>query len=300
MRQTARAAVLARHRLTPSEKLGEGGESEVYALDADRVLLLHRQEASAYVRQIGELYGQLDRTAVPYALPEVLEVETEGEVSWSIERRLSGRSFDTMLPTLRGADRAAALTSYVDAAAAFRALGVPAGWEGGCGELFTDELLHAERWGDLLAERLALQVERARAVVGDAIDLDIAAAGILSTARSESFAATTLVHGDWFPGNVLMGDDLQVSAAIDLGWLTVVGDATHDVRTAVVFCEVRPWLRPEDDATLLAAAERHLGPSAAEAIGRTRRYEQLRFAFVEEDEHLHSWCLQGLHRELAT
>ena len=79
-----------------------------------------------------------------------------------------------------------------------------------------------------------------------------------------------------------------------------VGDATHDVRTAVVFCEVRPWLRPEADATLLAAAERHLGPSAAEAIGRTRRYEQLRFAFVEEDEHLHSWCLQGLHRELAT
>ena len=29
-------------------------------------------------------------------------------------------------------------------------------------------------------------------------------------------------------------------------------------------------------------------------IARTRRYEQLRFAFVAEDPHLHTWCLDGL------
>ena len=45
-----------------------------------------------------------------------------------------------------------------------------------------------------------------------------------------------------------------MSAAIDLGWLTVVGPADHDVRSAVVFFEVRPWLQPGDAEVLDAAA----------------------------------------------
>ena len=104
------------------------------------------------------------------------------------------------------------------------------------------------------------------------------------------------MHGDYFPGNVLLGDDLRVSAVLDLGWLTVVGDPTHDVRSAVCFWAVRPWSRPGDDDALLAAAQRHLGPEAAGLIERTRRFEQLRFAFVAEDPHLHAWCLAGLRR----
>ena len=66
------------------------------------------------------------------------------------------------------------------------------------------------------------------------------------------------------------------------------------MRAAVVFNEVRPWQQREDLAVLTAAAARHLGSDAAERIDRTRRYEQLRFAFVTEDEHLHRWCLAGL------
>ena len=52
------------------------------------------------MRRIGALYDDLDRTAVPYALPEVLEVHGDGEVSWSIERRLPGRPLDALLRQL--------------------------------------------------------------------------------------------------------------------------------------------------------------------------------------------------------
>jgi hypothetical protein len=93
---------------------------------------------------------------------------------------------------------------------------------------------------------------------------------------------------------VLVDDELRVSAALDLGWLTVVGAAHHDVLSAAVFCEVRPTHRPADTAVLEAAVRRHLGPDGADALGRTRRYEQLRFAFVTEDLHLHRWCVAGL------
>jgi aminoglycoside phosphotransferase (APT) family kinase protein len=293
--EAQRDALLARYRVGPADVLGHGGEAVVYALDGGRVLRAHRHEAAEYVRRIADLYGSLDRSAVPYALPEVLEVHGDGEVSWSIERRLPGRPFDELLRRLEGDDRALALRAYVDGAAAFRALGQPPGWRGGCGELFTDERLHAERWGDLLADRLALQLEQARPVLAPAIDdLDALVAPILASARAEEGAVESLVHGDWFPGNVLLDDDLRVSAAIDLGWLTVVGAPDHDILSAAVFCEVRPTHRADDAVVLEAAVARHLGDTAHDALDRVRRYEQLRFAFVTEDEHLHEWCLAGL------
>ena len=288
-------AALRRYGLTEADLLGHGGEAHVYAIDEHRVLRIHHQEAASYTRRIGELYGQLDRSAVPYALPEVLEVHGDGEVSWSVERRLPGRALDVLVPTLRGPDRARALTAYVDGAAAFGALGVPAGWVGVYGELFTAERLRADRWGDLLVARLALQLDQAAPLLDAVVPaLDAVRTRLLGEARIEPDAPATLVHGDWFPGNVLLGDDLEVSAAIDLGWLTVVGPADHDVRSAVVFFEVHPWLEPGDAEVLVAAAERHLGPDAPALIDRTRRFEQARFAFVADDEHLHRWCVAGL------
>ena len=250
------------------------------------------------MRRIGALYDRLDRSAVPFVLPQVLEVH-EDDVTWSIERRLPGQALDGCLDALDGDQRRRAIAGYVDGAAAFAALGVPPGFGAGYGELFTDEALRAGRWGDLLAKRLALQMERADPVVRDQVPgLDRAAARIIASAREEPAEGRTLVHGDFFPGNVLLGEDLRVSAVLDLGWLTVVGDPTHDVRSAVAFWAVRPWSRPGDDHALLAAAQHHLGTDAADLIERTRRFEQLRFAFVAEDPHLHAWCLAGL-REAA-
>jgi putative membrane protein len=293
-----RRAILDRYGIGPDDFLGRGGEANVFALDAERVLRLHRSSdpaASAdYTRRIGALYDQLDRDAVPFALPQVLEVH-EDEVSWSIERRVAGRPLDQRLGGLADDDRRRAIDGYIDGAAAFALLGVPSGFGDGYGELFTVEGLHGERWGELLAGRLELQHEMGATVIREHVpDIDRAAARIVASAREEPAAGRTLVHGDYFPGNVLVGDDLRISAVLDFGWLTVVGDPTHDVRSAVVFWGVRPWSRPGDDEALLAAARRHLGRDAAELIARTRRFEQLRFAFVAEDPHLHAWCIEGL------
>ena len=289
------AALLEQHGVSSADELGHGGEAHVYGLDANRVLRIHHHEAAEHMRRLAEFYAGLDRSTVPYALPEVLEVHGDGEASWSIERRLPGRPLDSLIGDLRGDDRTWALTAYVDGAAAFAGLGRPKGWPGGCGELFTEEQLRADRWGDLLADRLGRQLDQADPLLQGVVPrLAAVRTRILGEARLEENRGLALVHGDWFPGNVLLGDDLRVSAAIDLGWLTVVGAPDHDVRSAVAFFEVHPWMEPGDDAALLAAAGRYLGDDARELVDRTRRFEQARFAFVDEDEHLHRWCVAGL------
>ena len=293
--EAARAAVLADHGVAPADLLGAGGEAEVFALGSDRVLRVHRREAADHARAVADLCASLDRRSVPYALPEVLEVHTRDGVSWSIERRLPGRVLEAVLAGLRGPDRATALTSYLEGAAAFAALGLPSGWPGGYGEVLTDERLHADRWGDLLADRLRLQLAQARPVLAGVVPaLDDVVRRVAAEARTEEAREPALVHGDWFPGNVLVGEDLEVTAAIDLGWLTVVGDPTHEVRSAAVFLEVRPWSQPGDDAIVRSVARRLLGPDAGRLIDRTRRFEQARFAFVDDDHHLHQWCVAGL------
>ena len=47
-----------------------------------------------------------------------------------------------------------------------------------------------------------------------------------------------LVHGDYFPGNLLMSERLEVSAVIDFSVFTLVGDPLLDAACAVVFLEM--------------------------------------------------------------
>jgi aminoglycoside phosphotransferase (APT) family kinase protein len=44
--------------------------------------------------------------------------------------------------------------------------------------------------------------------------------------------AKVLVHGDYFPGNVLIDDHLEVAGVIDFGAFTVCGDAQLDLAVA--------------------------------------------------------------------
>ena len=282
----------------PDDELGHGGEagctpstpSGCSASTATRRPTTCGASASSTTPSTGR--------PCPYALPEVLEVHGDGEVSWSIERRLAGPTLRRAAPAPRrrrsgaGPDGLRRRRGRLRGARACRA-----GWGGGCGELFTEELLRADRWGDLLAGRLALQLERARpAARGGVADLDAAAAPILADGpgrggRPASRSSTATGS----PATCCSATTSASSAAIDLGWLTVVGAADHDVRSAVVFCEVRPTATtPATAAVLEAAVARHLGADGAEAlIARTRRYEQLRFAFVTEDEHLHRGASTG-------
>jgi Phosphotransferase enzyme family len=64
-----------------------------------------------------------------------------------------------------------------------------------------------------------------------------------------------LVHGDYFPENVIVADDGRVCGVIDFGALTLIGDADLDLACAVLNLTGMVGVTPEDRRVALKRAE---------------------------------------------
>lgn len=269
-----RADLLRRFGITEAARIGAGGESIVYRLDATRVLRLPLRGAfdpGALMRQRDLLQAIEGR--LPFATPAIEDIGAAG--AYVIERRLPGRSMLALLPGLAGERRAAAWTSYLAAAGAVSQV-VPA--QRDFGQLIAEPALTAPTWHGYLEASLRRFAARNRATItreaGDGDALVARALALLDAVPSDPPKA--LVHGDFFPGNVLLDDDLAVSAVIDFSGFTLAGDPLYDVAGACVFPEMIAGTTG-DDLALLARAARARVPAGALAFYRAY------FAFFSAD-----------------
>ncbi len=231
-----RRAVLDRFGIGEGDLIGAGGESRVYALGATQVLRLPRQgrfdrDAQARLRAF------LDRIAgrFPFATPRIEEVAADG--SHVIEKRLPGRSMLDRLRALSGPERARAFGNYVEAIDALATVRLP---DLPYGHVLADSPMTATDWRAFARNSLSGFLDRNRATIareaGDPDRLFGEAAAMIAGLPERPDKA--LVHGDYFPGNVLLDDRLAVSAVIDFGVYTVVGDPQLDTAVACLTLEL--------------------------------------------------------------
>ena len=289
------ARILAEFGIGPSGLIAEGGESRVYALDAHRVLRVLRRprDVAGLERQRVFLAGIDGR--LPFATPRIEAIGPGG--AWTIERRLPGTSLLVMLRRLGGSERQAALRSYAEAVDAIATITFP---DRRYGQILDDDPITAGTWRDYL--RLGL--DRFIAWNGPAIE---AARGDLDRLRAtalallDTVAATppkALVHGDYFPGNVLIDDRLRVSGLVDFSFWTVVGDPLLDVIGTPIFLEMNDEATADDIAFVRRIIlERH-----GDAVLGPARFYRAYFAFAMADPgnsdglypRLFPWALANL------
>lgn len=228
------------------EKIGEGGEAEVFALDRDRVLRRFRADHPSIPRRI-ELMRAVARGAghLDVEVPELLDhgVSDDGR-PWFVERRLPGRSMTEALTDVTGEQRHRLLHSYVETAHALRRIEYPTHE---FGELITEEPLRAPTWAGYLSAALDRQVEACeRTAYPELSDLDDRVRHLHR--RIDDLGATQphLVHFDYFPGNVLC-DGHRITAVIDWSVLAIAGDPDLDVALAVAYLGVTPTADADDD-----------------------------------------------------
>lgn len=273
----------------------------MYALGDDRVLRITHRSTSDHIKELRDFYAQLATPRTAFALPEIIEQgELEG-VHFTVERRIPGSSLGDLLATLEGDDRRRALTSYLDVAEQVQTLSVPA--EPAYGEVMGADPVRRDRWDQFLRVRVRRAIAQSRRdLAGAGVDVDDALRFLFAEIDRllDPLPARRLVHGDYFPGNVIVGDDLRVTGVIDFSWITMVGDATMDFCGAVIFIDVVRGYRPDDVRFVEQLASDRRGPEIRDLIRLYRLYYGFFFSpYRKDDERLFQWCVVNIRRALS-
>jgi hypothetical protein len=230
MTPAERAHLLASFGIDEHALIGEGLESRVYALSGDLVLRLARGRAG-HSPDPRRLKAFLDGIAghLPFATPQIVELGPKGV--WRVEQRLPGGSLLERLRRVSDDRRDQVLRAYIaacEAMAGVRFDHLP------YGHVLARRPVTADDWHGFLRETLPRFVSHNRLTiaheVGDPYRLAERAADMLADVPAHP--AKSLVHGDYFPGNVLVGPDLEVTALVDFGIYTLVGDPVLDLAVA--------------------------------------------------------------------
>ena len=196
----------------PEHRLGGGGEADVYALGAERVVRV--MKAPADIASEDRRRALLERLSKPaealsFAIPQVLDFGIVGAKIFTVERRIDGIAMDLAL----GHDmphRAELVTNYMQAALDLGRIH-GAGFFGELGG--ADPLTAADQ-----TSALASIAARSLASAGLTFDPTPCAAALPQPTRPG------LAHIDYFPGNV-MCDGATITGVLDFGYSTIAADA---------------------------------------------------------------------------
>lgn len=279
-------AVIAAFGVTEADLLGSGWESTIYALGQTKVLRIPRPGvvSEAQVRAQAALTASLP--PLPFAVPRIREIARIDGHLYVIEDRIAGQSMAAMLPTLSGERRVTALRVYLAAAEAMSVATMPGE---AFGDLLVDQPRRCDTWSDYLTARVRKATEDevlAAAVPG------LAGIARRFIARLESIPEPErcIIHGDIYPPNVMMNDDLQVTGLIDFSFTTRIGDHVMDLAGACHFLSVTKACSPadHDDVRQLILA-RH-GAGVMDRIDLYAVWFAFDFAYNHDDAVVFAWC----------
>lgn len=230
-----KSTILARHSVSEEDRLGRGTEADVYRLGADRVLKVFGPHVDPLTVESRRAFcGSLDASRASFAVPQILEAGQESGTYFTIETRIAGSSLGEALPRLAGSARRDALVAYAEASVRIAEIALPPGQ---FGEIVAVPPLLADSWADFVAARAEADLRRG----GDRLSAAAVERPGRALARLEAWLAgrpaaePRLVHGDYYPANVMIDDAGRVTGVIDFGGLTLRGDPRLDPACALLF-----------------------------------------------------------------
>jgi hypothetical protein len=294
--------LLRRHGWTAGELLGAGMEGTVLSLSADAVAKVWHGRSHADIQALASFGSAVATASLPFAVPYVMDLLEDDELTITIERRISGTPL-----RLDGGSAPPGVT-----ADDIRLLGdVLEGFSRGepSPGLASLPILPGDRpftWPGSFTESLADLVERRFQATPHLLqrDLDQAEATVAVVAerlRGLEPAGETLVHGDLIPANVLIEAD-RISGVLDFGFLTTVGDPQFDAAiTASIFDMYGPHARASEEALTEAFLDRFGHDGDTYGLYRAA-YAIITNAYFGQDglDGHYLWCVRMLRRPDVT
>ena len=258
----AEAKLLAAHGLTAADLIGQGTEAKVYGLDPERVLKVYADPGQrTTLKTLQDFYGRLTTEVVPFALPSIESVETHGELLVVIERRINGVPMENFV-TADGRDLE---KLYVNTVKALSEVRIEPPLERHM--LLAPKAGPIEDWngflGDLIIDKLPAVLPPLRV---DVPGINQTVKRLIARLEAPYRGPVGIIHGDLYPGNILMSDETTVAGVIDFGTFTMIGDPLFDVATACGFYRMYEPDRLDVRQRLLDQAAEDLGADRREDL----------------------------------
>ncbi len=288
-------AVTAAFGVTDADLLGSGWESTIYALGTTQILRIPRPEAGSEAQVRAQAAFTANLPPLPFAVPRVREIARIDGQLYVIEDRIAGQSMAALLPKLSGDRRTAALRAYLAAAEAMAVATAPGE---AFGDLLLDQPRRCDHWSDYLTARVRNAAEDD--VLAAAIP-DLAGIAQRFNARLEAIPdpPRCIVHGDIWPPNVMMNEDLQVTGLIDFSFTTRIGDHVMDLAGACHFLLATKSSSQADHDYLKQLILAKHGDEVIDRIGLYAVWFGFDFAFNHDDATVFAWCT-NLIRDFAS
>ena len=213
---------------------------------------------------------------LPFATPAIEAIAADG--GWTVERRIPGTSLLALLRRIEGEARQTALVSYAESADAIAAIACP---DRPYGQLLDPHPIRTENWRGYLRLGLARFIDWNGAAIaqhgGDVAALRDAALALIDGVPDTP--PRVLVHGDYFPGNVMIGADFRVSGLVDFSAWTMVGDPLYDAIGAAIFLE----MTAEATAADIALVRQMVLARHGDAVRARGQFYRAYFAFAVAD-----------------
>lgn len=290
------AEVLRHLRLGSASLLGKGMTSSLYDIGGGRVLKIHSGSLDqGYLPRLQRFSEQLQRHSFPFAVPLIYEYGAVGEIHYHVERRLPGWDFAEVFPRLTSAERRSAIASFLDGLPPLHAVQMP---QLPYGEpLNVQEEITSETWPGYMQARIEATLAHSYADLQE--DLPNVERIVKEFYRKLSSLPPKppkcLVHGDYFPGNVLCDERGFLTAVVDFSPLTLIGDPLVDLAGAFYFCRIYDFVTEADYDFLRNQISQRYGSQCWQRVDLYYTFYSFRFSDCKvPDNHTYHWCLRRL------
>lgn len=295
-------ALLRKYQLTVADHLGSGMEAQVYRYGPNEVLKFYRQPCDMeYMQRLERFYRAINRHKYPFEMPEILEVSADLGYVVVRERRVHGTNLQTILPTLTPAQLTTVMQRYCDTTMAVAQITLTD--KPSCGLQMSNPT-----WQYGISDWHAWWWARVQQVLTQSGVYPFLQRDVPQLARllvylqaylSQPYQGDyVLVHGDLYPGNLLVDDALHIRAVLDFSQHTMWGDPHYDIATSWVWFDMYDELECDANNQYLAVLQQRFGTNLTQ---RWHVYVLLysiisanHFDVMCQDGH-YRWCVNNLN-----